>query len=160
MTIYISTQVRTVLKFKEILSFNRGLNRGRYLRLMALSSIEILGTIPLGTYYLVLNARSGIIRWNSWADTHSNYSRVVQVPAFSWKNTHDSAFGLEMFRWSLVLCAFIFFAFFGFAVEARHHYRLVYTSLASRIGLMTSSGNLHGSSHACVVQVASPLFTR
>ncbi|KAH9964859.1 pheromone A receptor-domain-containing protein [Russula dissimulans] len=140
--------IRTIFKFKQILSFNRGLNRGRYLRLMALSTIEILGTIPLGTYILVSNARSGMIPWKSWADTHSNYSRVVQVAAFTWKSDPDAVFGLEMFRWSLVLCAFIFFAFFGFAVEARHHYRLVYTSLASRIGLLTSTGNLHGSSHA------------
>jgi len=140
--------VRTIFKFKQILSFNRGLNRGRYLRLMALSSIEILGTIPLGIYFLISNARSGVIPWKSWADTHSNYSRVIQVPAFIWKNNHDSAVGLEVFRWLLIFCAFVFFAFFGFAVEARHHYRLVYTSLASRIGLLTSSGNLHGSSHA------------
>ena len=57
--------------------------------------------------------------------------------------------GLEVFRWSLVLCAFVFFALFGFADEARQHYRLVYTTLASRIGYSTFT--LHGSSHACVV---------
>ncbi|KAI9509916.1 pheromone A receptor-domain-containing protein [Russula earlei] len=141
--------VLTIFKFKEIMSFNRGLNRGRYLRLMALSSVEILGTVPLGTYFIVSNAKMGVTPWISWDDTHSNYSRVAQYAAFIWKNDHAVVVGLEMYRWLLVLCAFIFFAFFGFAVEARHHYRLVYTSLASRIGLLTTtSGTLHGSSHA------------
>jgi hypothetical protein len=54
-----------------------------------------------------------------------------------------------MYRWLLVACSFVFFAFFGFGDEAGRHYRLVYTSLASRIGLSTST--LRGSSHGCVV---------
>ncbi|KAH9964939.1 pheromone A receptor-domain-containing protein [Russula dissimulans] len=142
--------VRTIIQFKKILSSNSGLNLGRYLRLMALSSIEILGTIPLGIYFTVVNVHRGVIPWKSWADTHSNYSRVVQVAAFTWKANPSAAFALEAFRWTLVACAFIFFAFFGFAVEARHNYRLVYSWVTTRIGSikLTSSRTLHGSSHA------------
>ncbi|KAI9462940.1 pheromone A receptor-domain-containing protein [Russula earlei] len=141
--------VLSIYNFKEVITFNGGLNRGRYLRLIALSSVEILGTIPLGTYFIVSNAKMGVTPWISWDDTHSNYSRVVQIAAFIWKSDPATVVSIELYRWLLVLCAFIFFAFFGFAVEARRHYRLAFTSLASCIGLLTTSfGTLHGSSHA------------
>jgi pheromone a factor receptor len=150
MTIY--TFYKREHQFRQIMSTNRTLNRSRYFRLMALSSIEILGTIPLGTYWIVFNASKGIQPWKGWAWEHADYSRVEQVPAFAWKADPGAVTGLEAFRWSLVACAFIFFAFFGFADEARQHYRLVYTSLASRMGITTSSGStLLGSSHAYVL---------
>ena len=125
---------------------SQGLNRGRYLRLMALASIEVLGTIPIGTYILVSN--SGGVTPFSWASVHSHYSEVNQIPSVVWKNNPSSTTDLEMFRWLLVACAFIFFAFFGFADDARQHYRLVYMSLARCLGYRTST--LRGSPHVCV----------
>ncbi|KAI0297991.1 pheromone A receptor-domain-containing protein [Russula brevipes] len=133
-------------RFKEIMASNSGLSRGRYIRLMILSSMDLLGTIPLSLYYIVKDAKRGMIPWKSWQDTHSHYHRVIQVPAFIWKKDRDSAQALEMYRWSLVLCAFVFFAFFGFAEEARQNYRRVFTSLASRVGYLTSSGTFSGAS--------------
>jgi len=131
------------------MSATPGLTRNRYTRLMVISAIEILGTIPLGTLIIVKNARLGVGPWRGWAHTHEHYSKVYQVPASIWKNDPTSVFALEMYRWSLVLCAFLFFALFGFADEARRHYRRVYVSITSRIGYSTSA--LRGSSHACVV---------
>jgi pheromone a factor receptor len=125
---------------------SQGLNRSRYFRLMALSATEILGTIPLGTYFIVSNANAGVQPWESWADMHSDYSEVNQIPSIVWENDPYLAVGLGIFRWSLVACAFIFFGFFGFADEARQHYRHVYTSIASRIGFSTSTSR--GSSDA------------
>lgn len=133
------------------MSSNRNLNRSRYFRLMALSSIEVLGTLPMGIYWIVYNAKNGVEPWVSWEDTHSFYSRIPQFASFIWKNNHAMVVGLEGYRWSLVACAFVFFAFFGFADEARQHYRLAYTTLASRIGISTTSVTLHGSSHAYVI---------
>jgi pheromone a factor receptor len=130
MTIY--AFYKRVHQFGQFMTANRNLNRGRYFRLMALSSIEIFGTIPLGTYWIVFDAKTGVGSWKSWAWQHGDYSRVIQVPDFMWKNEFNSVVGLEVYRWSLVLCAFIFFAFFGFAEEARQHYRLIYTSLFHR----------------------------
>ncbi|KAN0105465.1 Pheromone A receptor domain containing protein [Russula decolorans] len=114
-------------------------NRGRYLRLMAISFIEILGTIPMGTYYIAAVVKEGVIPWKGWARMHSHYSEVVQVAGFIWRNDPKMSFNAELGRWSLVLCAFIFFALFGFAGEAREHYRRLYQSLARRIGKSTST---------------------
>ena len=129
---------------------SQGLSHGRYLRLMALASIEIIATIPLGLYILISTAKEGVGSWQSWATMHSHYSEVYQVPSVVWRNNRGTVIGLEMFRWLLVACSFVFFAFFGFADEARQHYRLVYKSLASRIGLSTFI--LRGSSHGCVLR--------
>ena len=136
-------------RFRQLLSATPNLSRNRYIRLMAISTAEIFGTIPLGTLYIVRDAKMGVDHWRGWGYTHDNYSAVYQFPSSVWKNNSNSVFDLEMYRWSLVLCAFIFFALFGFADEARKNYRRVYTSIASRIGYSTST--LLGSSHACVV---------
>ena len=124
-------------------------DRSRYIRLMAISSIDMLGTIPLGTYYIVSSAKGGVVPWKSWAHVHSHYSAVVQVAAFIWKNIHVAAVNLEMFRWSLVACSFIFFALFGFSGEAREHYYSLYKTLARSIGKSTSTP--HGVPPACAV---------
>ena len=121
------------------MSSTPGLSRGRYIRLMTISAVEIFGTIPLGTFYIVHNSKLGVKPWGGWAQTHKNYSKVIQVPASIWKNNPNSLLALEMFRWSLVLCAFVFFALFGFANEARQNYRRLFTSIASRIGYSTST---------------------
>jgi hypothetical protein len=116
---------------------------------MVVSAVEILGTIPLAIFYMVHSSKSDVTRWRGWAYTHEDYSAVYQIPASIWKNNSDSVFDLEMYRWSLVLCAFLFFALFGFAEEARQNYRHMYASVVSRIGYATST--LHGSSHEYVV---------
>jgi hypothetical protein len=131
------------------MSSNPGLNRSRYFRLMAISAVEICGTIPLATFYIVSNAKSGVTPYVSWANIHKNYSTVEQIAGFIWKNDPTLLVDYELFRWSLVVCSFVFFALFGFADEARQHYRRVYTTLASRIGYSTFT--LQGSSHACVI---------
>jgi pheromone a factor receptor len=121
------------------MSSTPGLSRGRYIRLMSISAVEILGTIPLGTFYIVHNSKLGVTQWRGWTYTHANYSAVYQIPASIWKNNPNSVLVLELYRWSLVLCAFLFFAFFGFANEARQNYRRLYTSIAGRIGYSTSA---------------------
>src|SRR6267154_3051550 len=116
---------------------------------MAISAaVQILGSIPLRTFYIVHNSKLGIIPWNwrGWARTHKHCSEVIQVAATIWKNNPDSVLALEMYRSSLVLCTLLFFALFGFANEACQNYRRLYTSIASRICYSTST--LLGSSDA------------
>jgi hypothetical protein len=126
-------------------------NRGRYLRLMVISSTEVLGTIPVGTYYIVTIAKMGVAPWKGWARMHSHRSEVIQVAGFIWKNNPVLSFELELLRWSLVACAFLFFALFGITGEAREHYYRLYKSLARRIGKSTSTP--HGAPLACVVRL-------
>jgi len=139
------------------MSSTSGFSRSRYLRLIAISSVELFATIPFSTYFIVVGAYKGFNPWKSWADVHKHYSVVLQIAGFTWKNTPDVAMSLEISRWSLVACAFIFFALFGFAVEAREHYYGLYKSLARCIGYSKSTP--HGAPHACVLLARSCVST-
>ncbi|KAG1763918.1 pheromone A receptor-domain-containing protein [Suillus occidentalis] len=138
--------VRTIIElaqrraqFMEFLCVNKNLSSSRYFRLMGLAGIEMLCTIPLGIYVIYLNATAQPISpWISWADTHLDFSRIEQIPSVFWRTSNPTVLSLELSRWLLVVCAFVFFAFFGFADEARKNYRLAYVSVAKRVGLSTA----------------------
>ena len=46
---------------------------------------------------------------------------------------------MEFARWMLVVCALIFFLFFGFAEEARKHYKGAVDSISKRVGISPSN---------------------
>lgn len=133
-------------QFKELLSSNNNLSSNRYFRLMALAGIEVIGTVPMGIWAIVVNAQLGVEPWLGWADTHYDFSRVGQIPALQWRQVPDLVRGLELARWSVVGCAIIFFAFFGFADEARKNYRLMINSVAKRMGYSTFGTSTAGHS--------------
>ena len=108
----------------EFLSSTSSITANRYLRLMIIATIEMLCTVPISSYGLWLNISSAEIQpWISWADTHFNYSKVDLYPAILWRLNHPAVVGIELSRWLPVFCALVFFALFGFAEEARKHYR-------------------------------------
>ena len=119
---------------------NKNLSSSRYFRLMGLAGIEVLCTIPLGAYSIYLNLSAATVEpWISWENVHYDFSRVGQYPSVIWKSSYLTMVSLELSRWFVVLCAFIFFSFFGFADEARKHYKLAYVSVAKRVGLSTGA---------------------
>lgn len=135
------------------MSSNRNINRGRYFRLMALACTELFCTIPLASYILARFMQDHPGGWKSWKETHDDghWTEILQIPASVWKALPFYTFNLELFRWLLPMGAFIFFAFFGFADEARQNYRRAFKSIATRVGISTTSVTLQGSSHAYVV---------
>jgi pheromone a factor receptor len=141
--VYCSMTIRLFYKrrsqFKELLSGNDNLNSSRYFRLMCLAGIDLTCTIPLSSFAIYSNVVFGIEPWISWQNVHSNFSNVILIPALIWRNQPDVVRSLEMSRWSSVACAFIFFAFFGFADEARKNYRSAFESFAKRVGYSTGS---------------------
>ncbi|KAJ7852986.1 pheromone A receptor-domain-containing protein [Mycena leptocephala] len=70
---------RSQFRLRLSASTHANLNLDRYLRLMMLASTGLLLTVPLATFVLYSNvAVTGLSLWVSWADTHRNFSRVVQ----------------------------------------------------------------------------------
>ncbi|KAK0219082.1 pheromone receptor Rcb2 B44 [Armillaria fumosa] len=119
--------------FNSFLSSNRSLTTSRYFRLMALSMTEICCTTPLAITMICINVLgSQVGPWRSWADTHFDYGRVEMFPWLLWRLSPFAIAGLEATRWITVFCSFVFFAFFGFAVEARKHYRMWWNFATSR----------------------------
>lgn len=127
-------------QFGQFLSSNSSLSVNHYFRLMCLATSEIFFTIPISTYGLYLNITAKpFYKWVSWSDTHFDFYTIQQIPAVLWRSNPTVIVALELNRWSLVLCALVFFAFFGFADEARRNYRRAYWAIAKRFGIVPPS---------------------
>ncbi len=122
--------------FNGMLGSNKNPNQNRYIRLIALSAAQIFFTLPVTVFSLYFNAHYLTVHpWISWDDTHSNYYVVNQIPSFMWRANPISQTLLELNRWTIVIAAFLFFAFFGFAEEARRNYRKAYSFASSSLRL-------------------------
>ena len=132
------------IEFNDLLAPHSNLSSSFYLRLMCFGGLEILGTVPIARYFLYLATSRGVEPWISWNNVHSNFSNVYFLPRSVWENLPSKASG-ELGRWIGVICAFNFFAFFGFAEEARTNYRAAYLTVAKHIGLSTTSSKPSGS---------------
>lgn len=118
------------VELNQFLSSGTSLTKGRYFRLMALAMVETMCTTPLAVFVIVLNATAMPLEpWRSWEDTHYGFSRVEQIPAIIWRRNHLLVVSLELSRWATVICALTFFAFFGFAQEARKNYRRFFKTI-------------------------------
>ncbi|KAJ2924696.1 hypothetical protein H1R20_g12405, partial [Candolleomyces eurysporus] len=124
-------------QLKQLISGHRNLTYNRYVRLMVLAGIEMACTIPLGCWGIAINVMAGVYPWLGWADTHRDFSLIQKIPAILWRNDPASNSGLEFTRWSVVVCAIVFFAFFGFGDEARKNYRSAVESVAKKMGYST-----------------------
>ncbi|KAF9555103.1 fungal pheromone STE3G-protein-coupled receptor [Agrocybe pediades] len=123
-------------QFSQFLSSTTSLSVDRYFRLICLATTEIFLTVPISTYTLYLNITSKpIYHWVSWSDTHFDFYIIDVYPAKLWQSNSVFASILEVDRWSVVICAIIFFAFFGLAEEARKNYKAAYRFIARRLGL-------------------------
>ena len=127
--------MRRQSQFGEFLSSNKSLTVSRYFRLMALACTEILCTTPLAIFITWLNLTAQPVEpWKGWSDTHFDYSRVEQIPSILWHQNNLLVIGMELSRWVVPFLAFVFFGYFGFAEEARKHYRLAFWAVAKRFG--------------------------
>jgi pheromone a factor receptor len=125
-------------QFRDLITANTNLTYSRYWRLIALASLDFCFTIPVAVWAIVANSVwSDVQPWVSWADTHWGYSRVFQYPRIIMDQTPVFVSLLETTRWAAVLCAFTFFGFFGFADEAKKHYRIVASTVTKRLGYTT-----------------------
>ncbi|KIM26530.1 hypothetical protein M408DRAFT_72477 [Serendipita vermifera MAFF 305830] len=141
--VYAGLTVRNFLRrratFNELLkSQATGLNVNRYVRLMALASIEMLFVFPMSIVVLVHNANLKISPWISWENTHYNFGRVSFITQFLFKSSGNSTVIFELTRWCMPVAGFLFFIFFGLASEARKQYKKAFESVAQTLGIRPS----------------------
>lgn len=120
-------------QFSQLVSTNNAMSVSRYFRLMLLACADMICTVPLSVYVIYVGRGVKLQPWISWDDTHFDYGRIDQVPALIWVNTVGPS--IELGRWLCVFSAFIFFALFGFASEARRHYSLAFWWIMKRFGV-------------------------
>ncbi|KAF9450970.1 STE3-domain-containing protein [Macrolepiota fuliginosa MF-IS2] len=134
-------------QFQQFISSNSSLSISRYFRLMALATAELLFNVPITTYGLYLNITSRpIYPWKSWSDTHFAWYIIDTYPGLLWRGQKTQVVILELSRWSLVFCALVFFAFFGFADEARKNYERALSAILQKLGLSALASQSKGSS--------------
>ena len=148
-TLHLALTIRAFMdkrrQHKDLIPSSPNLTYNCYWRLVALASVDFCFTIPLTVWAVVNDALLGIRPWVSWASIHSGYAQIIQVPRTALDQSPVATQGLELYRWSSVLCAFIFFAFFGFAEEARKNYRLLAFTVAKSLGCAAFAENVPSS---------------
>ncbi|KAF5353301.1 hypothetical protein D9756_007944 [Leucocoprinus leucothites] len=136
-------------QFQQFLSSNFSLSTSRFIRLMALATVEIIFNIPITSYGLYLNITSRpIYHWKSWSDTHFAWYTIDTYPAVVWRSQKTQVIIMEFTRWLPIFCAFVFFAFFGFADEAISNYKRAYSAILGSFGYASTKSrkiNLIGS---------------
>ncbi|KAG7442050.1 putative pheromone receptor [Guyanagaster necrorhizus] len=147
---------RRRLQFKEVLSAHSNLSSSRYYRLMFMASVDLMLTVPLATYILVMNTHD-LQPWISWENVHFDFSRVDQIPAILWRSVSAGTL-LELQRWLVVMGAFVFFLLFGFADEAKKHYRAAYSSVLKRVSSSSLGSTNLGSKWTSSGNGSLPVF--
>ena len=130
---------RAHVQSKDILSLHSSLTNSRYIRLMAIGAIDVIGSVPISLRSLIASVRRGLPPWTGWEAIHADISHVEQYPAQDWRSYPSLVTDLEMSRWLCVACALVFFAFFGFSDEATQRYRSAVGSVGRRVGVLTES---------------------
>ncbi|KAJ7323222.1 GPCR fungal pheromone mating factor [Mycena albidolilacea] len=103
-------------------SNHSALTTSRYLRLMLMSILQMIWSLGLTIFTLWFTTVSIPIRpWTTWADVHSNFSRVDQFPTlFTPQIIITSRIALW---WTVPASTFLFVAFFAFGNEAIVEYK-------------------------------------
>lgn len=123
------------ITFNSLTSRNNSMDASRYVRLMMLSVIEMAFTVPISIYSVYISGTSIPMQsWVSFSDTHYNFSYVGLIPAAEWTSNPIYKRSIDLTQWLFPVCAFTFFVLFGFASEARKHYRLYFLWIAKRFG--------------------------
>lgn len=107
----------------QLKNSNSALSTGRYLRLIAMSILQIVWQTVLTAIVMYDNISPGLRPWTNWDDVHSNFSRIDAIPMVVYPIYYQRQFFL--FLWVMPVSSFIFFLFFGFGEEALKDYKNV-----------------------------------
>ncbi|KAI0270612.1 pheromone A receptor-domain-containing protein [Gloeopeniophorella convolvens] len=115
-------------QLKQVAPGQDGPTLAVYYRLIALSIVDILGTVPICAYLLWFNVKAlpSYAQRNALALPLDGINGMAQHATAAWRADTGVHVALELSRWMFVLSSFVFFGFFGFAAEARAGYRSVY----------------------------------
>ncbi|TDL17305.1 fungal pheromone STE3G-protein-coupled receptor [Rickenella mellea] len=121
-------------KLNEFLdSINSSASTKHYFRLMVLSCTEIVFTIPLSSWVLYMEI-TNMTKYISWTDTHSYFHVVRTYPSIIWRSEKALRPLVEFKQWIILVCAFVFIAFFTFGEDSRGNYGRIFSAVVKRLG--------------------------
>ncbi|KAF9467251.1 pheromone receptor [Collybia nuda] len=120
---------RREIELRILLSSTSAPSPNRYLRLMCLAGINVVLTCFIVAASIIYSVNFGFQPWVSWDNIHFSFSQIDQQPATIWRSDPNRLTMLELPRWIVVINGLLFFAFFGFASEARKNYSKAYMAI-------------------------------
>ncbi|KAG8827203.1 a-factor receptor [Serendipita sp. 399] len=100
-------------------------NESRFYRLLAMTLVQTLIHFPIGLFTVLFNATQlKMSPWISWDDTHFDYMRILYFPRTTVESTPNAVMKLSISFWTVPLCGFLYFLFFGTGKDARRQYRM------------------------------------
>lgn len=137
--VFAAMSLRQFIKRREafaahLMSNNSGETKSRYLRLMALSSTELLFALPLSVYKLIIDTTDYVVfPWISWEDTKWGFSRVDFWPRILVDRLAKPL--LTVLYCGVPLSATFFFIWFGLCNESIEVYKSVFFWLLKPFGV-------------------------
>lgn len=111
---------------------NSALTTSRYLRLMFMAVLQMFWSITVTSYTLWFTVMAIPIRpWTTWADVHSNFSRIDLYPTLF---TPELVLRTYYAVWWMVpVTSFMFVAFFAFGRDAVEEYKKCLVWVRTRV---------------------------
>lgn len=102
----------------------------QYIRLTVLAILSIFATVPLSLLIIISDLAPQNLRpWLGWAVEHSEWEVIMVASYAQW----GARWLLQASRWFNTLCAFSFFAFFGFADEVWAGYGRAFRAASRKV---------------------------
>lgn len=142
---------------RDINSFlrsNGSITRTKYLRILALASIDLLLTLPIGIVGIVLDATSlradnGHGFYPGWTAVHNTLNWAPQSTSYADLRAYGTAtLALQYFGfWTSPILAFAVFGLFGLTDDARASYWNIFCTISGWFGWACAArtGNAHSS---------------
>ncbi|KAJ7018715.1 pheromone A receptor-domain-containing protein [Mycena alexandri] len=109
------------ITFERHLATNSALTPSRYFRLMSLALFQMFWGLAVTLANMLFTFRAGFRPYTSWADVHSNFSRVAAFPTFI-ISVQDTRYTYALW-WTIPISSVAYFMFFAFGQDAMKEYR-------------------------------------
>lgn len=129
------SRVKSLLKASE-----STLNINHYVRLIALSSCDIVIGLPVAVYLMVF-ASQRLVAWESWDRVHAGWSRVVVYTDNDILPSTILSVYHFLQRWIPACLSIAAFLFFGVGDEATREYGRWWTHVTRKLGFRTTRKN-------------------
>ena len=128
----------------DFLRSTTSVSRKTYFRILALASIDIMLTLPIGIVNVVLNAtaalaQGGLPFYWGWSVLHTDWE-PVGISYADLKANGTASLGQFYFsHWTSPALAFVIFGLFGLSSEARASYWYIACTVGTWFGLRSSA---------------------
>ncbi|KAG8751844.1 a-factor receptor [Serendipita sp. 396] len=108
----------------------------KYYRLLGMTLLISLIHFPIVLGIMLYNAiKVPTQPWISWDDTHFDFNRINYLSREIVETIPDIVTISSISYWSIALCGYTYFFFFGTGTEARRQYRVALVAVCRRFGI-------------------------